>query len=589
MNDLTKTLIFVGSAAVVALVAFLFRPEPFEQPRQNAGEKLFSELEDSATADALEIVTYDSDRSKPVSLQIERDGEDWVIASHNNYPADASGAKDRIQQVALKLMDLEILNVASELPSDHAWAGVVEPPAEGDVPEGDDDDIGMLVGLKDSDGNTLAKLIIGKEARDEQSQQTKRFVRKVGEPTIYTAAIDTADLKSEFSDWIDSDLLKISGSDIRRVTIKDYNARLVDVGGGQRVTAIDPRFELSVNWNSEDSQWTFGDMVERRGNSLVPTSLTENEELNGESLDELKSTVDNLKIVDATAKPKELIEGVKSEEDLVNDPVLGRALREKGFYPARGELLASEGEVRIQTDDAIEYILRFGSEAGVFLDDEDNSKLTRFMLVTAAVAEDQLVEAESTGKGPPSTDNPLGPAFGAGGQTGEEGDAGEDANETDDSAEDQTAEDGSPDEGSEATSSESPANDTSETPVDSEPTDDSDSSAEDGPMPPNTIPPGESSDGPDNIAGPADTAQEDELTKKRREAEEKVKELNEKFVKWYYVISEDEYKNLRLGRFDVIKEKDEASFGIDELRGLDDLPPTPDATPEPDSEGDETP
>jgi len=44
----------------------------------------------------------------------------------------------------------------------------------------------------------------------------------------------------------------------------------------------------------------------------------------------------------------------------------------------------------------------------------------------------------------------------------------------------------------------------------------------------------------------------------RKKAEDKVKELNFRFADWYYVISEDEYKKIHLGRKELIKIDEEA-------------------------------
>jgi len=61
--------------------------------------------------------------------------------------------------------------------------------------------------------------------------------------------------------------------------------------------------------------------------------------------------------------------------------------------------------------------------------------------------------------------------------------------------------------------------------------------------------------------------------RKARGAEvNRVKELNNRFADWYYVISEDMYKKMRLRRADLIKEKEtaeEEGFGIDAFRKLE--------------------
>lgn len=606
MSEMPKTLIFVGVAAVIGLMAFVFRPAPLEPPRQNIGDKLFSELEDATAASALEIVHYNHDAGEPVRLKVERDGDDWVIASHNDYPADASDAEERIRDVALKMIDLEILGVATELASDHALLGVVAP--DGDqVKEANEEDVGVLVALEDDTGRTLAELVVGKQVQGDSEQ---RFVRKAREATVYSAKIDVDKLSSQFDDWIEDDLLDVNSFDIRRVTLKDYNFDVREVGrlpDGRVAYDLDydPRIEVTVDWNNDDSKWELDELLEFRGGRLEPSELTEDEQLNKEKLDGLKNAIDDLKIVNVESKPQELISGVKSEKDLLNDPKIGPSLQEKGFYPVRlgGEpqLLSSNGEVRVQTEDGIEYILRFGRTAGVEEGSEE-AKMNRYLLVSARVAEEQFAaepEAMPPATIPPTSDpaeddETPAEASGAAGDEGEAGEAGAPGDESDGS-EQQDEANASPDDDAPSASpsgatneepqdepADKPADDGGETPAGEDEPDDDDQPALN---PPDTT--DDDSGTADDDSGtadddsgtadddgePADDAsgeEEDETAKKRKEAEEKVAELNERFANWYYIISEDVYKKIHLGRFDIITEKEESSFGIDELRQLQD-------------------
>ena len=50
-----------------------------------------------------------------------------------------------------------------------------------------------------------------------------------------------------------------------------------------------------------------------------------------------------------------------------------------------------------------------------------------------------------------------------------------------------------------------------------------------------------------------------------------MQELNDRFSSWYYVIAEDVFKKIHLGRADVIKEAEgaqEEGFGVDSFRKL---------------------
>ena len=59
---------------------------------------------------------------------------------------------------------------------------------------------------------------------------------------------------------------------------------------------------------------------------------------------------------------------------------------------------------------------------------------------------------------------------------------------------------------------------------------------------------------------------------KKKKAEVRSKELNARFADWYYVVSEDVYKKIRLGRTDIVKESSgakEEGFGPDAFRSLE--------------------
>ena len=65
---------------------------------------------------------------------------------------------------------------------------------------------------------------------------------------------------------------------------------------------------------------------------------------------------------------------------------------------------------------------------------------------------------------------------------------------------------------------------------------------------------------------------QDERDEKLKKANTQIAELNARFADWYYIISEDEYKKVHLGRNDLIAEKQSAAaegFGVDALRQLE--------------------
>ena len=83
----------------------------------------------------------------------------------------------------------------------------------------------------------------------------------------------------------------------------------------------------------------------------------------------------------------------------------------------------------------------------------------------------------------------------------------------------------------------------------------------------------------------------DEYNLKKKKAEAKVAELNSRFRDWYYIISEDTYKKIHLGRTDIIRKgatAKETGFGVDAFRLIEKQgikPPPPAASPPPGGRG----
>ena len=93
--------------------------------------------------------------------------------------------------------------------------------------------------------------------------------------------------------------------------------------------------------------------------------MSADEELNAAKLDELKTALDDLKIVDVQRKPAGLSGDLKAAADFTNNNEAVLSLRDKGFYVAdlegRVELVSNEGEVRCAMKDGVQYVLRFGA------------------------------------------------------------------------------------------------------------------------------------------------------------------------------------------------------------------------------------
>ena len=239
----------------------------------------------------------------------------------------------------------------------------------------------------------------------------------------------------------------------------------------------------------------------------------------------------DLKIVDVARKPAGLGNSLKvSPDKLPSDDAM--QLAQHGFYPnprsdGALDIYGANGELIIDTKDGVEYVLRFGniktqvsSPSTTKKSDKDKAKgstdddvkVNRYLFVVAQLAPSILTpptpEPEPAGPEPPKDEKKDGDAAKAGDQK----------------TDDQKAP---------------------------------------------TIDPQQAER---ERVRKENERKRNAYNDQRKKAESRMKELNDRFADWYYVVSEDVYKKLRLTRSDIVKEsataKDEG-FGIDAFRKLE--------------------
>ena len=496
MTEVTKTLVAVIAAVVLSLAAVVIRPQPVGTPADaDIGKMLFPKFENPLATKSLEIVKYNNDDGKTERFKVAETNGGWLIPSHSNYPADA---ENKMRDAATLLTNVEILGVASDVATEHGMYGVVEPSP--DDSDASDEGVGTLVVMQDDGGDDLARLIIGAKVKDKEDQ---RFVRRPSQDRVYVAEVDPDKVSTEFEEWIETDLLDINSWDIKEVLIKDYSVETAFTLRGPVVTNYDQRTQMLLKLDSSD--WELAELLEKRGEELVLTELLEGEELNTERLNDMKNAFDDLQIVDVERKPKGLGANLRAEESFMEDSDDLQSLFGRGFYPVdmsktgQLDLLCSDGEVIVRTDDGVEYVLRFGQIAGLEGGEDGNSGgLNRYLFVMTRLRADMFPEPIPT-------------------------------------ADDEQAEDAA---------DEADAEESGEEKKDGETEDDKDEE---------------------------EKIEEDELAEKREKAEEKVTKMNDRFADWYYIIPEDIFKKIHLGRGDVIKKGSDSKqgFDIDTLRELE--------------------
>ncbi len=332
MNENAKTLAFVAVAAAVVVLAIVSRPSlPVSSQEEAGNQPLYPRFTDPLTATSLEIVEYDEGRGEvyPFKVaQVERKGKNrWSIPSHDDYPADA---KDQMASAAAGLMGLKPLEKVSDNEGDQREYGVVDPDSK--ALKLGQTGVGEKVVMKNKEGKELLALVIGKEV---PGRPGLRYVRKVGQSPIYIVEVKTDKLSTKFENWIERNLLQINTFDMKQIQVGDYSIR-----PSSRGLAILQSGKMLIDYNDAgDPKWK---MVEDRKfvqdpktqeGRWEPVKIAADEELNTAKLDELKTALDDLKIVDVNRKPAGLSADLKVAGDFAARSEAQKSLEERGFFP----------------------------------------------------------------------------------------------------------------------------------------------------------------------------------------------------------------------------------------------------------------
>ena len=537
MAPLTRTAVFVGAGLALLAAGAWLQSRPALRQREAAGETaakvLFPELADAAKAESLAIISFDEDTATMRPFKVVKSGGVWVLPAHQNYPADA---RDQLAAAATELIDRPILEVVSTSPGDHETYGVIEPDAE--KVEVGATGVGQLVEIRDGSGNWLARLVIGKEDKRPQGAggagRTLRFVRKAGQDPVYRVELDTTKFTTNFDDWIEKDLLKLSPWDIRRLTVDDSTSSYdIDPASGL-VVSQDPTARIDLAYNDKDAAWSLVKLVEyTKDDKPEEKELTADEELATARLNDLRDALGDLKIVDVARKPAGLSAELKAEEKFTADREAVLSLAQRGFFPFQsGEILSSSGETVVGMKDGVEYLLRFGNRTtmeaaaggeGEPADAAPAETGGRYLFALARFNEALLEkpELEPLPEVPAAADKPDADKPDADKPDADKPDAAG-------SAADALAE-------AEEAEAKAQAAIEERRRVERE-----------------------------------NRLKQEDYDEKVKGAQKRVRELNGRFADWYYVVSEAEFSKIRLSRSDVIKAKQ-----------VDEPPPEPAADPAP--------
>lgn len=558
MNENKKTITLITVAVAIILIAWISRPGDWSgSANKIVGEKLTEDFDPLAAA-SLDILEYDESTATVRPFQaalVDFKGKArWSIPSHSDYPADAD---KQVAGAATALMGLQILSVEGDTQADHEKFGVVDPDPKTLKPGASG--VGMRVTIRDKNSKDLLSLVIGKEV---PGRPGLRYVRRAGQDPIYTAAVNTANLSTKFDRWIEKNILKMNAWDLNRLWLRDYSTALAMDEQGQVGLERESRGEMVLEFADQgEPRWKLvEDRKVNKDGTFSPNKMADDEELNAPKLDELKTALDDLKIVDVVRKPEGISADLKASADFTNKREAFVTLATRGFIIAKTregevELCSKEGEVRGLMKDGVEYVLRFGeiaaeSDAAPAKDDEKDKQQkegqeksekkpsagqNRYLFVMAEFNPDVIAkpQLEALPEAKPE------------------------------------AEEKSADELKEAAKTEEKAAEDKEGVKDEE-----------------SVKGEKSEKGADKAAdkNSIDAERqriEKENKRKQEEYDEKLaagkkhaEELNARFADWYYIISDDVYRKIRLGRGEIIKKKDQKNGQADGKQG-DITPPLP--------------
>ena len=525
MNENKKTITFLVAAIVAVAIATFTSPtkrDPSAKPNL-MGQALFESFDPRAVT-GIEIVEVDEEDIQTKSIEVTQTDKGWFIRRPGkaDYPANAD---NQLKDVASILFDLRIIDQAGEGAGEHSKLGVLDPSKADPTQSG----IGRLIHLKNSSGSNLASLIIGEEVEGLPSTY---FVRKPEQNAVFRVEVRNArDVSSKFVDWVEQDFLDLDKFKIRQVTLDNYDVNLAQ---GQINRSNNP-YVL----NFADSKW-----------SLSGSALQDSEELNKEALDAMKDALDDLEIIDVERKPEILVKNLEQGREFfnnlrdANNQAVVQSLQQKGFYTiaakdASGQtvpkVVSNKGEVLVGMESGVEYVLRFGEIYRGPEEDENASGDSRYIYAFARVNESLLSPPE------------LEPLPSAGGAKGPEGEKGP------------VAKPGTPPNFTPPTAPPSitppppPAGATAKTSQKSpEVTENNSSSTKDAQQAKKKA----EQDAEVARIKASNARKQGEYDAKVAKARQKVSELNQNLAGWYYVISNDVYKKIRLDRPSFVKSKE---------------------------------
>jgi len=377
MGHTAKTALFVITAAALVALAIWLKPGGVSDAvYDDQGTEFFPDFKDIAKVRELEIRTMDRLTGALKVLEMQRGDKGWVLSSQDNYPADMLRSIERLASFVGRSKEV----VAGDTPGSHGQYGVLDPQ---DPKSAGKDGVGRRYTFKSSGREVLADFIVGKPV---PSREGYCFVRIPNRDRVYETQLDLTLsypagasnwLDTDFIDWVDIDPMKFSQQQIKKITLNRYDIQEQRQMFGENVNIVGREvIEITRTMQGEPAKpvWSLTDL-----NPAI-------EEANKEAIEALATAIDTFTIEGATKKPDMLAEWYRDNKvpflpvkanDIGalkggNQPgqrliwVPSSTGTSTGFLmeEAGPRLLANLGEVIMELDSGLRYVLRIGELSG---------------------------------------------------------------------------------------------------------------------------------------------------------------------------------------------------------------------------------
>jgi hypothetical protein len=358
-TDTTRTIAFAGVALVLAGAAYFTQPKSSTTNEDSSANAAFFPDLKLEQIKGLEITDFNPKTAQVDMFRVEYDKGGWTLPLKEGYPADA---KDALAKATSWLTTVARDVHATDEKTQHRELGVLNP-----MDEKGAEGVGILFRALDENKNVVAELVVGKEIEGKNGW---RYVRQPKSDAVYRANVSDFSVSTRFRDWIEKDLLELSDgtrtlSSASAADREKYKKNLAMAQWTDFKT--DPRQPIAqkVEKKTETLKFT-------GGTEWAPTAeldgLPPNQETNSEKARELADALKNMQIVDVFAKPAGLgpdlrvqaakggqIEVTQAEADKLQE------LSARGFKPTMDrDVVPISGELRVETKEGVFYRLRFG-------------------------------------------------------------------------------------------------------------------------------------------------------------------------------------------------------------------------------------